>query len=189
MTQIVATVTGLDAVQKALSPQQFEARLHAGLTTAGNLVAAQARNIVRPHHYTGRFEQQIHVAVTGTGLSQKATVGVSAAQVPEARPLSYGWKSNSGRMPPIEPIAQWVAKHPEISPSKNSYTNSSGFRRTRGSAASVGAESAVRGLAFVIARSIMRKGYSFPPLKVFETAYTQARASVVAALQKAIAGG
>lgn len=186
MTIITVSVTGLDAVERLLDPMNLEQGLHVGLSKSGGIIAAQARAIIRPHHYTGHYEQQIHTVVTGTGLNQVARVGVSASQVPEARPLSYGWRSGSGKMPPIEPIARWLAKHPDIGASPNSFRNASGFRRTSGSISSVASESAVRGLAFVIARSIARKGYSFQPLKVWETAFQRSQSQIAVTILRAL---
>lgn len=178
--QVDVKVPDLAAIAAKISPQGFEQGLRVGLSKAGNRVALEARQIIHPHHFTGHYEQEIHTEITGSGFNLTAIVGVSKAQVPEAAPLSYGWRSTSGRQPPTDAIARWIARKPSVGSgvSSNILTNSSGFRRTNGTISSVSSESAVRGLAFVIARKIGRKGYSFAPLNVWENAWNRVRSEV-----------
>jgi hypothetical protein len=96
----------------------------------------------------------------------------------------------SGKQPPIDAIARWIARKPEIgsSVSSNIGYNAAGQRRTTGTLSAVSQESRVRSLAFLIARAIGKRGYSSktPPLRVFENAYQQSRSQVEATMLRAL---
>jgi hypothetical protein len=144
-----------------------------GLFRVGQKLADAVRAEIRPHHYTGRAEQQTHAELHGTGMKARVFVGVSTALVPEMRPLVAGWHSNSGKMPPVQAIAEWLAHKPELSGSSSHFRTSKGFVRSRKGATigSISAEANVRSRAFVIARAIGRRGYSFGKTDAFDKAW------------------
>jgi hypothetical protein len=190
MPGIEVHIKGLDAALKALDPHTFEMGLRKGMHEAGDLLGGIARGHIKPHHLTGNFEQQIHTEVKGEGLTIRAHVGVSSGQVPEARPLSYGWLSETGKMPPISAIAKWLTYKPGLINSKNVYTQVGGKGHgntvRRGSIATISAEKAVRSQAFLIARAIARRGYSFEPIRPFEKAWDEGGLRVQGIIEAAI---
>lgn len=141
MTQITIVVTGVADAKRRLSPEAFEANLRDGLQEGGDLVAAEMRRIIQPHRFRGRWQQELHTEVSGSGLGQKAHIGVSAAAVPEARPMTLGWKSGAGKRPPTSAIEEWLERAPNAPSTPTGMTT--------------------RGFAFLIARAIGRRGYSF----------------------------
>ncbi len=144
-----------------------------GLFRVGQKIADLVRIELKPHHYTGRAEQQTHAELTGTGFKSQVFVGVSTALVPEMRPLMLGWHSSSGKMPPVAAIAEWLAHKPELSGSSSHFRTASGFVRNRKGAtiSSISQEADVRSRAFVIARAIGKRGFSFSPLHAFDKAF------------------
>lgn len=191
MSEVI--VVGLPAALREFDPARFAEGLRTGMNTLGEEVATGARNLIEPHHWHGRFQQQIHVETTGDSLSNIVTnVGVNSALVPEARPISFGWKSTGGKQPPTEAIAAWLASKPELVNSAGSDAvtrNSSGFIRRRGTIAEVSQDSKVKSLAFLIARKIGREGYSFEPVQPFHRAWDavayRASSVIMAAIRKA----
>lgn len=173
MSEII--IVGLPEALAEFDPHRFVAGLRTGMQAVGEAVATEARLIVKPHHFHGTFEQQIHAVTTGDSLATVVTsVGVNPELVPEARPLSFGWKSSGGKQPPTEAIAAWLASKPELVNAAGSNAvgrNASGFITRKGSIAEVSQDSKIRGLAFVIARKIGQRGYSFAPLNPFDRAW------------------
>lgn len=162
--EVAIVVTGVREAQRHLDPAAFSRGLRDGLKEAGALLERAQREIVAPHHFRGTWEQQIHTEIRGSGLNMEAHVGVSASRVPEARPMTYGWVSSSGHQPPTEAIADWLSRKPDLGASSNVYRNASGFVRTRagsGGFRGVSQEAGVRSMAFLIARAIKRRGYTF----------------------------
>lgn len=191
MSEIV--VVGLPAALREFDPARFSQGLRVGMDALGEAVATDARVLLEPHHWHGRFQQQIHVETTGTALADIVTnVGVNAALVPEARPISFGWKSGSGKQPPTSAIAAWLASKPELVNAAGSDAvgrNASGFITRKGTIAEVSGDSKIRSLAFLIARKIKREGYSFEPVRPFQRAWDMVayRASdiIMAAIRRA----
>lgn len=179
MAEIQVVVVGLPKAMAALSPEQIGQKLVVGFGLAGQALASAGRTIIRPHHYTGRYEQQIHVETTGaTPATIQTFVGVSAGLVPEARPLDLGWRSASGKQPPVAAIAEWIAHKPELAQAAGSSSvsrSSSGFVRRTGTIATVSGEAAIRSMAFVIARKIGQRGYSFGALHTWTEAIAAVR--------------
>lgn len=162
MTQYASVhVIGLDAALRGLSPERLAAGLPAGLHAVGLDLAAEVHGYIKPHHYTGRAEQQVHAEPPeGQGFGVHVFVGTSASAVPELRPLMYGWKS-SGKRPPTDAIAKWLSGKPELAGSGSVTRSSGGFVRRSGTKSQISAEASVRSRAFLIARAIGRRGYSF----------------------------
>jgi hypothetical protein len=155
--QISVAVKGITELEQKLAPDQLQKGLEVGLSKSGHTVLKAAQMIAAPHHFSGRLQNRMGVVVSGSGMNQKATIGVNAAEVPEAGPLSHGWRSRSGKQPPTEDIAHWLS--------------------------SKGKDPA---LAFVVARSIKAKGYSFKPLRIFETAYQEVHETVAHTILRAL---
>lgn len=186
-------VTGIPETLKALDPETFARGLRMGLQASGDRIGAHARQTVHTHHWHGTFEQAIHTEIKGSGLDLEAHVGVSSSQVPHARPLSYGWKSQMGKRPPTQAIAKWLTDKPEMSLTPNVSRGRDGFVKRSTTIANISREKMVRQAAFLIARSIAKKGYGFPPLKPFEKAWDAMGGDVPriirAALRRARDGG
>ena len=187
MTQF--TVLGLDEVlarmQAELGPL-MEAKVARGLELGGIAVQGAARQNLSSHHYHGTAENQTTVSppIIAAG-SVEVTVGIHGGLAPEGRPLEFGWASSSGKQPPTSAIAEWLTSKPGLIPSPNVTRNAQGFVRRRGTVAAIASESAVRGMAFVIARNIKRRGYSFGALHWLEQAMTDRTPVVLAELEKA----
>lgn len=162
MTQYASVqVIGLDAALRSLSPERLAAGLPAGLHAVGQDLAREVHGYIKPHHYTGRAEQQVHAEPPeGQGFGVHVFVGTSASLVPELRPLMFGWRS-SGKRPPTDAIAQWLTAKPELAGSASVARSPAGFVRRSGTRAQISAEASVRSRAFLIARAIGRRGYTF----------------------------
>ena len=182
-------VVGLDNVQRNLAlqlgPLMLE-KVAAGLERGGFAVQAAARANLAPHHYHGTAEQQTTVSpplITAGNVT--VTVGIHGGLAPEGRPLEFGWASAAGKQPPTKAIAEWLTSKPGLIPSANVSRNARGFVRRKGTIAAIASESAVRGMAFVIARNIKRRGYSFGSLHWLDGALDEQTATVLAELQRA----
>ena len=146
------TITGLEQAEATFSDAHFTHGLAAGMEQAGQAAAEQAKLLIAPHRYTGRYADEIRVSVSGAADSPRIEVG---ARVPEAGPLSFGWHGH-GQQPPTEAIAAWL--------------DAGRGPRTGGMAGA--------GLAFVIARAIGRRGFNpatTPALHVWTRAYEAVR--------------
>ena len=164
-------IVGKDKVEASLAAYagpEMEARLGLGLQAWGQVVQRGARANLHPHHFTGRAEQSTSVSgPTVSGSTVAVTVGIHGGLAPEGRPLEFGWKSDSGKQPPSEPIYQWLTGSSQgaavLSSAGGSVNRKGGFivgsRSSRTSD-----ESTARGLAFVIARNIGKKGYALGKL-------------------------
>ena len=149
---VSVTITGLEQALATFSDAHFTHGLAAGMEQAGQAAAEQAKLLIAPHRYTGRYADEIRGSVTGAADSPRIEVG---ARVPEAGPLSFGWHGR-GAQPPTEAIAAWLAAG-----------------RGPRTAAMPGP-----GLAFVIARAIGRRGFNpatTPALHVWTRAYEAVR--------------
>lgn len=168
-------VTGLREAVGKLEPAAWEAGARRGLLKVGQAAADEVKRDIAPHHYTGRAEQQVHAEQEHIPGRISVHVGTSSALVPELRPLVYGWRSRGGKQPPTDAIATWLAHKPELAESPSVGRTAAGFLRFRRGAtvASVAGESAVRARAFLIARAIGRRGYSFPPTDSFRKAWAR----------------
>jgi hypothetical protein len=167
-------------------------KAEAGLLAGAHAVQRKAKENLAPHHYKGRAEQQTTVsAPLITPGSVTVTVGIHGGIAPEGRPLEYGWKSAGGKQPPTQAIADWL-----ISSGRGaSMLSSAGVELRRNKAGFItGAKarrvaptdaSKVKGLAFVIARNIKRRGYSFGELHWLENALRDETPTVLAELLKA----
>ena len=100
---------GLDKAVKDLSKPEFNRRVTRGFQAAGTIVEAEAKRIVQPHHFTGRWERAIHTFTRGNTAKTVTThVGSTRNQAPEAMPMTYGWPV--GIMPNIDAIANWLVR-------------------------------------------------------------------------------
>lgn len=153
-------IVGLEKTMRDVSPAEFGRRTHDGFHAAGLVIEGAAKGIVAPHHYTGRFEQRIHTVTTGHNLGDIKTV-VGVIGVPEARSLTYGWPV--GSFPNISKIADWVVRRIENASVSVSRTSKGLLRVKPGAGGLKGAagEGNVKHIAFVIARAISRRGFTF----------------------------
>lgn len=167
----------------------------AGLTRGGIAIQTRAKANLKPHHYHGRAEQQTTVSaplITPTSVS--VTVGIHGGVAPEGRPLEYGWKSGAGKRPPSSAIEDWLTGSSQGAAILASATGVAVKRNSRGFIASgkssrVAADdrSKVKGLAFVIARNIGKRGFAFGELHWLESAVHDETPSVLGEMQKAMA--
>lgn len=168
MSVVVVDRAKVEAAISALVPETAE-RLGVGLQAWGQTIQMAARRNLHPHHYTGRAERATTVSsVTDTGMSLSITVGIHGGLAPEGRPLEFGWSSTSGKQPPSQPIYEWLTGSGQGATVLTSFggsvnTTKAGFIAGSRSGRT-DQESVARGLAFIIARSIGRKGYSFGAL-------------------------
>ena len=165
------TVHGLSEAAAQLEPATWQAGVKRGLLRVGQLAADAVKLDIAPHHYTGRAQQQVHAQEIALPGVLAVHVGASSELVPELRPLVEGWKSSGGRQPPTAAIAEWLAHKPEIAPTSSVSRSASGRLSFRASIASVSSETAVRSRAFLIARAIGRRGYSFGKTDSFRKAW------------------
>jgi hypothetical protein len=172
-------IVGLAKAEALLSAARYERALGAGLLAAGILVQSEARAVLASHHWHGRAEAEVHAEPRGP-LS--VFVGGSAAKAPELRPLTYGWHSSSGKQPPTSAIAEWLTSKPEIADSSSVSRSPRGFVRRRGTIGQIAGESAIRSRAFLIARAIGRRGFSFGRLDTFAVAIARARPRIAAVI-------
>jgi hypothetical protein len=167
----VVEVIGMERVLADLNPARFAQFPHA-LKRGGLAIQAEMQQVARTHHDLGNLERQIHVeGPTGSGLDAQVRVGISTKAAPEGRPLAFGWASASGKQPPVEAIARWLTRHPEAAAGAKSSLNRTGsdlvFRTSsgkvgrHGSIGFITSEASIRTRAFLIARAIGRRGYSF----------------------------
>ncbi|HTR71861.1 MAG TPA: hypothetical protein VMH41_16750 [Mycobacteriales bacterium] len=159
-------IVGLEKLLGVLDPATWAAGASAGLLKAGQTaIESRARaNVEDEHHFTGNLAQNLHTEVQGSGLDLEAHVGVSTGLVPEGRPLEFGWPAGSGKQPPTDAIARWLASKPEIAGSPLVTRSSAGFIRRKGTIAQISQDAAIRSRAFLIARAIGQRGYSFGAL-------------------------
>lgn len=177
----VVEVVGISRVQAALHPDAYARGLRIGMTRAGEEIRTEQQRIARPHHYRGRLEQGIRVQTVGAGLNIETHIGISTAQVPEGRPLNYGWRSEGGKRPPSSALVPWVLEKFGAGltgktgrPLRSTTTNAAGRWRTRNAAGAAG-DAQVRSIAFLIARKIGQRGYSFGKLDWLHGGFRQAR--------------
>ena len=180
-------VVGLDKAVAKLAPAHWEQGLRRGLLKVGQQAADAVKEDISPHHYTGRAEQQVHAQAEHLSSRISVYVGTSAALVPELRPMVEGWKSSNGRQPPVGPIAEWLAHKPGVTGRADLHGFSSrGFlkfrsigrlassgKTVRGSIGSTVADPGILSHAFLIARAIGRKGYSFGKTNSFHKAWAR----------------
>ena len=188
-------IINLANVRKHMSAATFNKRARKGFEWAGLIVEAEAKSIVQPHHFTGRFERGIHHHTYGDTLGTLHTkIGVRVTTAPEARPLTYGWESRGGRMPNIDAIATWVSKKMGERFSSGVHVSARGFRYFSRKASVVSQESRVKGIAFVIARQIRRIGFTFgsgsggQKLDTFTAAFDNRRQDIKRQIARALAG-
>jgi len=166
-----------------------------GLYRAGQEVAGAMARSAKAHHDTGRLEQQIHAQPFGEGFATEVHVGISTGLAPEGRPLAFGWKSTSGKQPPTQAIAEWLSRHPGAASGLTNragkalvFRTAAGFVRRRGTVAEVTGESALRSRAFLIARAIGRRGYSFGRHDWFHIGIDEARPKLAAIVRSYLTG-
>ena len=190
MTQF--TVLGLDEVlarmQAELGPL-MEAKVARGLKLGGIAIQGAARQNLSEHHFHGTAENQTTVSPPLiTAGSVAVTVGIHGGLAPEGRPLEFGWKSDSGKMPPVLPIAEWIVGKGigQARTPKGFINYGKGGKSARVQEAAFGAAfpGYAVSMAFLIARKIQKRGYSFAPLHWLERAMTDRTPTVLAALEK-----
>jgi len=161
MPGVQIVIINLTKVRHDLSIDSFNQRARLAFMAGGAVLEAEARKVVQPHNWTGRFERGIHSVTTGYNMSDLSTlVGVSAGAVPEARPLTYGWPP--GKFPRISGIADWVSsKLGDSNPME---------------------------AAFRIARAIAMRGFSFGKLDTFSKAFENGRGVMQITMERFFSG-
>lgn len=177
----------------ALAGTKILTQAAAGLEQAGVLVQTNARRNLAEHHYHGTAERNTVVSpplITPEAIT--VTVGIHAGLAPEGAPLEFGWRSQSGKQPPSEPIYQWLQGSGKgagllASAGVNVRRNSAGFiTGSRAKRIAPDQQKAARGLAFVIARNIGRKGYSFGALHWLSGGLEEAKPAIMGIIARAI---
>ena len=183
-------VIGLEKLQAALDPAVWAERARAGLLRAGQVaIEPRARvNVEAEHHYHGTLAQNLHTELMGEGMASEAHVGISTGLVPEGRPLEFGWRSASGKQPPIDAIARWLTSKPEIAGSPLVTRNKAGFIHRKGTIAEISQDAQIRSRAFLIARAIGRRGFSFGRLAWLHDAAVAGREQAVQIMRDALVG-
>lgn len=183
-------IANLDAALRELTTT----RAAAGLTAGAFAIQRRAKANLAPHHFHGRAEQQTTVgAPTFEPGLVTVGVGIHGGVAPEGRPLEFGWKSSGGKRPPSSAIEDWLTGSSQGAAILASAAGVAIKRNSRGfitgaKARRVGADdrSKVKGLAFVIARNIGRRGYSFGALHWLENAARDEAPEVLGEMQKAM---
>ena len=166
------TVTGLPAAMSAVDPARYGRGLRDGMEAGGAILQEEAAAIIRPRRFLGTYEEKLRTRIRGSGLSMTARITTTA---PGATSLSNGWligrpvgvKGMSGKAAGTAGLGPWAQARLGASPKE-----------------------APR-MAFLIARSVKRRGYSplTPRLRVFSRAWTAgsqlARAAIVDAIRRA----
>lgn len=141
-------ITGLPGALAEFSEARFAHGFAAGAQEVGELVAVEARAALGGHRYTGRLEAAINVRSSGESIASVTTeIGVNDAEVPEAAPLAFGWRSHSGHQPPAAALGTWAK------------------------AKGIGGDMSESRLGFVLARAIRQHGFDFEPLHPFQRAW------------------
>lgn len=192
-------VIGMERIAATLDPARWD-RFPLALQQGGIAMAAEMQRAAKSHHDRGTLERAIHSeGPIGRGLKAEVRVGISTSAAPEGRPLAFGWKSDSGKMPPIAPIADWLTRHPEAAAGAKGDLNRKGgdlvFRTMdgkvarQGTVAMVSSQSQIRSRAFLIARAIQRRGYSFGRSDWFHDGIRAGRPRLDAIVRKALSWG
>lgn len=200
MSGFSVQVIGLDKATAKLAPKVWDAGIRRGLLKVGQQAADAVKADIAPHHYTGRAEQQVHAKEELSG-KLSVYVGTSAKLVPELRPMVEGWQSGTGKMPPVGPIAEWLAHKPGVTGRSDlHFLNSKGLLKFRaigkiassgksvnGSIRSTVADPEIMSHAFLIARSIAKKGYSFGKTDSFRKAWERVRMGAAQTIREEMA--
>ena len=190
-------VVGKDKVEAAISSlagPEMDARIGSGLVAWGQVIQRAARANLKTHHFTGRAEQSTSVSEPSMGSNTiSVTVGIHGGLAPEGRPLEFGWASATGKQPPSEPIYQWLTGSSQGAAVLSAATGAQVNRTSKGFIVGARAgrlaatdESKARGLAFVIARNIGKRGFSFGPLHWLSKASAETIESGKAALLRTV---
>ncbi len=155
-------IIGLAKAVGLVNPSHYAQGFRTGLFRAGQEAEGQMKQAARSHRDTGNLEQQIHTSEpVGSGLNLEVHVGIATGLAPEGRPIAFGWRSSSGKMPPVAPIAEWIQRRGGMGATASVTRTKAGFIRRKGTVAQISSEPAIRSLAFAIARSIQKRGYRF----------------------------
>jgi Bacteriophage HK97-gp10, putative tail-component len=137
VTGLRGTIYGID-VAVALTVAKATAALEAG----ARLVQAAARANVEGRKYTGRLSDSITVAAPDLSVAESVTVAVGVQPgvwAPEGFTFEFGWRSKTGKRPPVAPLAAWAL--------------AKGI---------VGTEAEAKSFGFLVSRAMgARPGYSF----------------------------
>lgn len=188
-------IIGLERGKALFDAAHVGQRFGLGMLRAGQEVAGEMARSAKEHHDTGRLEQQIHATAMGEGFATEVHVGISTGLAPEGRPLAFGWKSGSGKQPPVQAIAEWLSRHPSAAAGLANARgqalvsrNGAGFVRRAGTIAEVTGDAALRSRAFLIARAIGRRGYRFGKHDWFHTGIDRARPRLEGILRRSMRG-
>lgn len=194
MTDDYVTVVGLDRTIARLDPKRWDAAARTGLLRAGQVaIEARARTNIKPHTYTGNLAHNLHTDVRGSGLNLEAHIGISNSVAPEGTALEFGRRAG-GKQPPIDAIARWLTSKPELladiagsSGKALVGRNGAGHIVRRGTISSISADARVRSRAFLIARAIGRRGFSFGKLEWLKNAGRDGRVQARQIIRDALA--
>lgn len=188
-------VIGLQRATQLFSHQRVGEQFAIGMLRSGQEIAGEMARAAKEHHDTGRLEQQIHAEPFGFGFASEVHVGISTGVAPEGRPLAFGWKSESGKQPPTQAIAEWLGRHPSAAAGLTNgrgqalvSRNGAGFVRRSGTVAEVSGDAALRSRAFLIARAIGRRGYRFGKHDWFHLGIERAHPRLAEIMRRAIGG-
>lgn len=163
MPNVSFRIEGLPPVQRRLNPSFWTPRIESGLRKVADIVVEEERSYVRPHNVTGKTERSIKrhpVERREAGASRWNREIHIGTPHPGARPLMYGWASESGKMPNVTAIKEWMIRK-GVAASPNITISRTGRLRRSVSLASLREESTIKSQAYQIARAIQRRGYSF----------------------------
>ena len=142
-------------------------RADEGLLTGAAIIRDAAKDNVETHHFHGTAADATEVGRLELGDEiDTVDVGVlDLSNAPHARALEYGWKSETGMQPPVEPIAEWALERGIVDDDKSA-----------------------RSFGFAVARKIATEGFSFDKLSWLGDAATASIPAVEAAVVDAAKG-
>jgi hypothetical protein len=155
------TITALDVGVAATV-----AKAVAGLEAGARIIQVRARANVAGRRYHGRLDASITVGAPDLSVPGTVRVGVGVQPgvwAPEGRTFEFGWHSKSGKRPPVKPLMLWAME--------------------RGLASD---ERTAKKIAFVVARNIGDRGYSFGQSHWLDNAARDTLPAVAATVRTAI---
>ena len=176
-------IEGEAKVMAMLQHEAYQSRAEHGLIDAAHAMERDAKANLKEHHFRGQTERNTTTSdIERNGDVSSVTVGIHGGMAPQGRPLEFGWKSESGKMPPIQPIADWIVSKGigQKRNAKGGVNYGKGGKAARVNEAAFGAAypGATVSFAFLIARKIQKRGYSFPPLHWLGRAYDSGSSKV-----------
>lgn len=162
---IVVTITGVRETLYVLSVEitKEQAAATAALVAAAELIRDRARTNAAAFRYSGRLEAATNVKgptiIKGVTF---VTVGVHGEFAPEGKTFETGWRSKSGLRPPSKSLEAWAESKGIADPKR---------------------------AAFVIARAIGARGYSFGERHWLSSAFAEVGPAATGMVAAAVEGG